>query len=399
MIPILGTVLLKLLYNGLFASGRSSPASLRAPSIYGGLAPQMRKILDRMPMLSKPENGPPFLMGPVLQLLIFTVQQQVQELWATQQYQFVDEHIEVHLDGHESSQDCVVLSWLKCKALPEDAPIVLIAPGLNCSKASLPGTAAYKALRSRGCRVAVFHKRGIGAPLKTPVFHLFGHPSDFQTVIEHIATRWPKAALHLVGYSSGNGLTGSHAALYSDNLPPSVASYALLVGGADYNFAFAPPRRNFWSDVLLDWGLLYFTKQRMLTPNADVLRAADPVGFQRAMTAKKMQELYQVCHKHFSGFPPEQEARINPFSKGCAVLENMRVPLLWVLTEDDPVMPGGPPDFWFEPLRRLEMTALAMFQHGSHLSCFRSWRLDRWVDQLLIEWLDALGMEMESRTT
>mmetsp|Transcript_11905 Transcript_11905/g.38270 ORF Transcript_11905/g.38270 Transcript_11905/m.38270 type:complete len:447 (-) Transcript_11905:112-1452(-) len=386
------------------------------PLLLGGHAPEVGELLARMPILWEALPPPFLLSNPVVQLLIFTVQQCLQERAAPKRYAFEDESLEVDLpdlDALEASpsdataspdalsgsrspgsRDTVVLSWLKTSvSLPDDAPVVLIAPGLNCTKESLPGTSVYDALLSRPCRVATYHKRAIGGLLAAPIFHLFGHPSDFQAAIEHIAGSWPRAPIHIVGYSSGNGLTGSHAAIYGSKPHPNIRSYLLLVGGANYNVAFAPERPNVWSSLLLDYGLLYFTKQRVLLRNREVLSAADPDGFEKAVGSRTMQGLYDLCMRHFCGFPRdragEAEAKLNPFSGGVGVLKPCRVPLLWVLTEDDPVMPGGPPASWMETLGGLDFAALAMFKHGSHCACYTSWRLERWVDRLLLEWLDA----------
>lgn len=394
---------------------RQSQLKALGPLLLGGRAPEMRELMARMPILKEAETAPLFLSSPVLQLLIFTVQQLLQERAAPKRYSFEDETVEVDLpdldvaDGSPSplqddgsgarspdSLDSVMLSWLKpSMVLPDDAPVVLITPGLNCNKESVPGTSVYDTLLSRPCRVATYHKRSMGGPLSAPIFHLFGHPSDFQAAIERVAQTWPRAPIHVVGYSSGNGLAGSHAALYGHSPHPNIRSYCLLVGGADYNTAFAPERTNMWSNVLLDYGLLYFTKERVLRRNQKVLSEADPVGFEKALSSRTMQGLYDHCMRHFCGFSKdraeEAEARLNPFGVGggVGVLAPIRVPLLWVLTEDDPIMPGGPPESWKKQLESLDYAALAMFKHGSHCACYTSWRLDRWVDRLLTEWLDA----------
>mmetsp|Transcript_32641 Transcript_32641/g.88433 ORF Transcript_32641/g.88433 Transcript_32641/m.88433 type:complete len:444 (-) Transcript_32641:43-1374(-) len=400
-----------------WAPARKVRAKLRlqalVPRVVGGAAPALGDLIARMPILREAMTPPPFLSNPVLQLVIFTLHQLFQERAALKKFSFEDDIVEVDLpdlaaaEGSRSpivddfsgarstdSRDGVVLSWLKLdKILPDDAPVVLITPGLNCNKESVPGTSCYDTLLKRPVRAVTYHKRAMGPPLSAPVFHLFGHPSDFQAAVERVAQTYPQAPIHVIGYSSGNGLAGSHAALYGSDPHPNLRSYLLLVGGADYNTAFAPERSNFWSNVLLDYGLLYFTKQRVLHRNRDLLSAADPAGFERAMTTKTMQGLYDLCMQHFSGFPKdhadEAEARLNPFKGGLGVMKTLRVPLLWVLTEDDPVMPGGPPASWIETLKGLDNAALALFKHGSHCACYGSWRLDRWVDRLLLEWLDA----------
>lgn len=407
------------------------------PLLEGGCSSKMQALLRRVPILHRPERTPLLLLFPTLQLAIFTVQQLFQELASRSRYAWKDEAVLVEIpmpvqgdvteaenclqdeDGNkehtedikgkiegmqrviEGTRDQVVLSWLQRREeLPADAPIVLIAPGLNCNKDSLPGTSPYEALLTRRCRVAVYHKRARAGLLQAPVFHLFGHPSDFQTALIHVAEKWPQAAIHVVAYSSGNGLVASHAARYAETMPATVRSILLLVGGAEYNVAFNPPRSNFMSRQLMD-GLAHFTKERLLKVNAKLLKLANPEGFEAAMAATTMQGLYNTCMKHFSGYTgdaaPYAEACLNPLADGVRAFHRIKVPLLWVLTEDDPVMPGGAAADWRQTVQNMPLAALATFRRGSHCACYDSYALSRWADKLMVEWLDAQDQEPDCK--
>eukprot|EP00933_Yihiella_yeosuensis_P072939 TRINITY_DN81497_c0_g1_i1.p1 TRINITY_DN81497_c0_g1~~TRINITY_DN81497_c0_g1_i1.p1 ORF type:complete len:435 (-),score=81.91 TRINITY_DN81497_c0_g1_i1:199-1503(-) len=377
------------------------------PVLYGGRSKRLKELLSRMPSMSQPEEAPAMFGGAVMQLIVFCFHQCVQEQRVFRgRYEFEDVNFKVKVDDAElDTEDEILVSWLKrvgdrrLDELPEDAPLVVVCPGLNCSKESIPGTSVYDTCVERGCRVLVHHKRGIGRPVKKPVIHIFGHPSDFQAVLEYAASKYPKAGIHILGYSSGNGLAGSHAALYADSMIPQVKSYCLLVGGANYNTAFAPENSNYQTELLFDKGLILVTKDRMLRKNSEVLKKANPDAFKLATEATKMQDVYDICHRYFSGYSEKQidyaEAKLNPLGNGLDVMQAIKVPLLWVLTEDDPVMPGGPPKSWLASLEKLDNCVLAMFRQGSHLACYRNWRLERWIDDILGEWLDAFSMDGE----
>ena len=92
-----------------------------------------------------------------------------------------------------------------------------------------------------------------------------------QAAIERVHLKFPKAGVHLVGMSSGNGLTGTFAALHGHR-HPYIHSYLLLLGGADYNVAFKPRCADWRTRVLYDWVLLPSAKARMLKLNEQVLR-------------------------------------------------------------------------------------------------------------------------------
>lgn len=301
--------------------------------------------------------------------------------------------------------DVVQVKWLQgtkgCnpRDLPADAPIVLLTPGLNCYSANLPGTAIYKKLLERPWRIGVYEKRGVDQSLgglQSPVFHMFGHPSDLHVVVKQVTARWPEAPLHLVGMSSGNGLTSCYLALHGHEVP-NLKSCLLLIGGEDYNSAFAPPKGNWSTRLVFDSTLMTYSKERMVYNNAKILRAHNADGYEAAMKAKTMQEFYDISMECFSGYGERQEAesRINAFNGGInTCMLSFKVPCLVCFTEDDPVAPGGPRQSWLDVISKADYAAMALFPTGSHLACYDSWTLSRWVDRLAVEWIEAVHKEV-----
>jgi len=391
----------------------------QVPKVVGGLGARMQAILARVPLL---REAPNLKLPSSLQLLVYAVQMMWQERQCDSQYEFETEAFSVSLPGDstEGCADRVHVQWLlgccthdhhrggptkkmdtgdcrkRQRELPPDAPIVLLTPGLNCYVGNLPGTAIYASLLERPWRVGVFEKRGVGgrgaSPLQAPTFHMFGHPSDLHVVVQQVAARWPGAPLHLVGMSSGNGLSASYLALHGPEVP-SLQSVLLLVGGEDYNVAFTPPGGNWLTRLVFDTVLLASSKDRMLRRNETVLRAHNTKAFEAALAAETMQEMYDISMEHFSGYADRREAerRINPFCGGhnqCML--GYEVPCLVCFTEDDPVAPGGPRSSWVDVVSKCGAAALALYPSGSHLACFENWKLSRWVDRLAVEWIEAV---------
>mmetsp|Transcript_81087 Transcript_81087/g.232979 ORF Transcript_81087/g.232979 Transcript_81087/m.232979 type:complete len:408 (+) Transcript_81087:59-1282(+) len=381
----------------------------KAPRIHGGFGDDLRIIFGSMPGLARVPLAPLGLSG-LAQLVLFAVQMILEEFWFTSAFDSTREEFAVSLPG-ESTTGCpdrVAVEWIKAQKgkaaqnLPDDAPIVIILPGLNCYAANLPGTSMYKELLGKSWRVGVFEKRGVGPAgskgLKSPVFHLFGHPSDLHEVVTRVCSRWPKANLHLVGLSSGNGLCGSYTTLYGGRVPALKGSL-LLIGGEDYNVAFAPPKADWRTRLVFDVTLLESTKSRFLRKNEAVLRRHSEVGYAACMAAQNLQDLYDLCMTYFSGYSDRDEAerQINGFSGSNECLMKIPVPFLVVYTEDDPVAPGGPRPEWVEVMDRCEKAAIAMFPSGSHLGCYDSWGLSRWVDKLAAEWVVAVELRCSGR--
>eukprot|EP00405_Crypthecodinium_cohnii_P008271 CAMPEP_0206423480 /NCGR_PEP_ID=MMETSP0324_2-20121206/2703_1 /ASSEMBLY_ACC=CAM_ASM_000836 /TAXON_ID=2866 /ORGANISM="Crypthecodinium cohnii, Strain Seligo" /LENGTH=408 /DNA_ID=CAMNT_0053888043 /DNA_START=40 /DNA_END=1266 /DNA_ORIENTATION=+ len=372
-----------------------------APKVIGGLGTQLHRILTTMPSLQELPTTPWGMPGMV-QLAVFTVQILLEEIFFEATYDTEREQVEVTIPG-DSTDGCtdrVNCVWIKGRKhrpkreLSEDAPIVILLPGLNCYAASLPGTSMYKALLKKPWRIAVFEKRGVGTPnapgLNAPAFHLFGHPSDLHQVVTIICGRYPKAPIHLVGLSSGNGLAGSYTALYGSQVP-ALRSSLLLIGGEDYNLAFAPPTGDWRTKLVFDQVLLETTKNRFLRRSEKVLRAHSEVGYAACLAAQTLQELYNLSTTYFSGYSDRAEAerRLNAFSGSNEVLLKSPVPFLVVYTEDDPVAPGGPRQEWVGVMKRCEKAALALFPSGSHLGCYDSPLLSRWVEKLAVDWVEA----------
>lgn len=374
----------------------------KAPLIYGGIGDEVRGILSAVPSLAYLPS-PPLGVGGMVQLFVFFLQTMWEAARFEMMFEFEQEEVPVNLPG-ESTTGCadrVLVKWLKAvkgkpeKSLPDDAPIVILLPGLNCYAASLPGTSIYKHLWERPWRVVVFEKRGVGPPgkakpLLAPCFHLFGHPSDLHEVVLRICKRYPKAPLHVVGQSSGNGLAGSYTVMYGDKVP-ALRSTLLLIAGEDYNLAFRPPKGDWTSRLVYDTALLETTKALFLRRNAAVLRKGSEAGYLACMAATTLQEMYDLTMLFFSGYSDRAEAErlINGFSGSNKCLETVAVPFLVIFTADDPAQPGGPRQEWVDVISKCEKAAMAIYPNGGHLGCYDGWRGARWTDRLAVDWIDA----------
>lgn len=374
------------------------------PRVIGGTSPLLQGILGRMPLLSSCPRAPLGVAGAI-QMGIFVVQMMLEEIYCKSAYTFEREDVEVTLPGNALPGGCperVAVQWLigrkgaPRRTLPDDAPIVILCAGLNCYAGNLPGTSAYGALLEKPWRVGVFEKRGVQGDgfkgLKSPAFHMFGHPSDLHVAVKRIELRWPKAPIHVVGMSSGNGLAGSYAVLHGREVP-NLKSALLLIGGEEYNMAFAPPLGNLLTWLFYDVVLLASSKSRFIRPSEAVLRKHNSKAVDDALSATTLQEFYDICMQHFSGYKDRAEAerRINPFNGGNECMLDVCVPFLVCFTEDDPVAPGGPRQCWLDVVKRCENAAVALYPSGSHLACYDSWRGSRWVEKLPVQWIEAVS--------
>lgn len=350
--------------------------------VYGS---EVASLIESVPLLQRPMRLPIGMWSGFVQLAVFSIQFKL-DSWRCP-YAFEREEVDVDLQGR--FHDKVALQWLqRSDTLPDDAPIVLLCPGLCNHERDLPGTNLYHLLLQRKWRTVVYLKRGLAGPLRAPVLHVFGHPSDLKAAIERIATRYRNAPIHVVCFSSGNGLGGSTSVFHGAQLP-SVSSYLLLCGGCDYS-RIAPdhPMRP-WTELLFSRILKPAVQQKLVAPHKATLCKEDAQGYRAVMAAETFQKMHDSMVAHFGGFGgTEDEA--NGFLGGNARLcRTQRTPFLSVYTEDDPVSPGGPRADWLDHYADSTHAACAVFSKGSHLACYEGldWSV-RWIDRLVLQWID-----------
>lgn len=376
-------------FLALLAWAALRPWSNAPPEILGGTS--IQDVLSCIGVLHETQRTPGLYTSGDVSLLI----QGLETQWTAPRcpYKFDFEFFDVDIDGYY--QDSVAIAWLRRPdEVAADAPVLIIVPGLCCDETNLPGTSLYPFLLQRNCRVGVFLKRGVASRLSAPVFHLFGHPSDLQAVLATMAKRRPHAAIHILSFSSGNGLAGSYATIHGGFDSP-VKSYLCMFGGSDYNALCGNSRRGRMcsSWLTVDVVLMKAAKAYFLQANEQVLCNHSVEGYRAAMRSRNFQELQNTVTLHFSGYSSAGAAdrRTNGFAGGPARFKGSRVPILWVTCADDPMLPGGPNDTWrsaFGP--DSPNVALAVFRRGSHGAAYESLRLAHWSDRLVSQWLDAM---------
>ena len=146
------------------------------PALYGGK--QIGHLLGACRTLHEKQKISWLLASGDLQLIVLGAQMIFQETFCP--YKFEREWVEVTGPDGKYPDKVVVtcdtfsivfraltpnlcpqvaISWLqRDEELPDDAPIVLICPGLNCHERNLPGTFIYQHLLQKPWRVGVYLK-------------------------------------------------------------------------------------------------------------------------------------------------------------------------------------------------------------------------------------------------
>lgn len=368
---------------------------LPPPKIYHG---GMESILGKMPMLKSCGYVRAFFpccgsLHQAVQLFAMLVHLRMQETFSKREFEV--EPVPVILENG-SCPDYVELHWLVRPQTisPVDAPILLVCPGIACGPHNLPFTTLYDHIPPLW-RVVVYMKRGMtNTPIRSPAIHLVGHPIDFRTTVLHLTKLYPGAPLHVVSYSSGNGIVSSCAAMHSaKNM--GISSIACFGGGCDYTQLNPEESMPFFTRLLFDVFLLNTAKYVLFGKgNRAVLSEHDPKAYSTLLSSSSLQSFYNTATDRFSGYGDDLEANahINGLFGGVGRLcKNVDVPLLHVFMEDDPLFYRGPSPSWKESYSKGRNTACLVYAHGSHLACFQNILTgERWVDRLVSEWLQAV---------
>lgn len=104
----------------------------------------------------------------------------------------------------------VALDWLEV-GCGDDAPIIVILPGLTGESQAEYIKCLVMQANCRGIRCVVFNNRGLGGvELKTPRLYCAANYDDLSEVINHVAAKNPNAKLGATGISMGGLILGNY---------------------------------------------------------------------------------------------------------------------------------------------------------------------------------------------
>lgn len=103
----------------------------------------------------------------------------------------------------------VALDWLE-KNCAEDAPIVIILPGLTGESQAEYIKFLVTAGNQKGIRCVVFNNRGLGGmELKTPRLYCAANCEDLSEVVNHVHKKYPDCLKGAAGISMGGLILGN----------------------------------------------------------------------------------------------------------------------------------------------------------------------------------------------
>ena len=268
--------------------------------------------------------------------------------------------------------------------LPEDTPTIVLMHTITGSPESM--RELVKDLNQyTGWRVALCIRRGHAKlPMPVPKINLFGSTDDLREQIAFIQKAFPKSGLYGVGSSAGTGLLVRYLGEEGKNTPLK-AAFALCPGyNTETGFKHVHP---FYSKVMTKKLFKAFihpyqTTWSNLSDVADVL------------LTRNLDE-FQSRYFQLAGYPTMKDYHqaVNPIY----VFENVKIPLMILNAEDDPVCHIQNLEPYKEIIQRMDNVTVVTTKKGSHCGFYEGIKSTHsWANKLMADYLQNIEEQSQA---
>jgi uncharacterized protein len=258
--------------------------------------------------------------------------------------------------------------------LPEDTPTIVLLHTLTGSPESM-AEIVHDLQQYIGWRIALCIRRGhANLPMKVPKINLFGSSDDLKEQLVFIQKKLPKSDLYAVGSSAGTGLLVRYLGEVGAETPFK-AAFALCPGyNTETGFKNVHP---FYSKIMVKKLL-----DKFVQPYPDVWQGMDAVN--KIKNAKNLAE-FEKMYYQMAGFNDYESytKATNPIY----VFENVKIPLLILNAEDDPVCHIKNFEPYKEKILKMENVAVITTKKGSHCGFYEGpISTKSWANKLIAEY-------------
>ncbi|GIL67640.1 hypothetical protein Vafri_20979 [Volvox africanus] len=292
---------------------------------------------------------------------------------------------------------CVALDWeyidqeVEQKSLPEDAPVLVLLPGLTGGSGDSYILHAMQSARQAGIRAVVFNSRGTAdSPVLTPQFYSASYTGDTRAVIAHVGRCYPQSrALLAAGWSLGANILlrylGEEGAATPLRAAVSMCNpFNLSVSNQGLTQGF-----NRIYDLNLARSL-----QRIFTKHALLWRGMPPpFRPEDVPLASTIREFDDCITIHSFGWRTVDEYYRG--SSSSLSVPHIAIPTLCIQALDDPIAPKEATPF--EALSENPNCTLVTTLTGGHLGWVAGPDAPfgaPWTDKVMFEWLNSVVSEL-----
>lgn len=333
------------------------------PKLYFKSQGQMAEILKQLPQLHDKYRPTPWLTNTHAHLLYFDL---IKKKTVKLEYDRLDQL--TMQDG-----GITAISWYGYD-LPQNTPTIVIMHTITGTPASM--RELVKDLHDyTGWRIALCLRRGhAGLPMPVPQMSIFGSTSDLREQIDFIQKQFPHSELYAVGSSAGTGLLVRYLGEQGCDTPIK-AAFAMCPGyDTELGFENVHP---FYTKVMTKKLFKAF-----IAPYAQTWNQVASVP--RVLQTKTLQE-FQKEYFEMAGYSDYQSysQAINPIY----VFENVKIPLMILNAEDDPVCSIKNLEPYKETIQNMENIVVVTTKKGSHCGFYEGLHTKSWASKLMSEFL------------
>ena len=333
------------------------------PILYHNPQSELNKVLAKIPQLKQKYRPTPWLSNPHVHLIYFDV---IKKKTIRLKYDVI-ERLSMSDGG------ITAIAWYGLD-LPEDTPTIVLMHTITGSPESMREL-VRDLNRYTGWHIALCLRRGhADLPMPVAKMNLFGSTDDLREQIEYIQKKYPKSDLYGVGSSAGTGLLVRYLGEEGENTPLK-AAFALCPGyNTETGFQNVHP---FYSKMMTK---KLFSK--FITPYSvtwqntntlkDVLKAKNLVEFERAYFEMAGYQDYETYTQ-----------ATNPIY----VFENVKIPLMILNAEDDPVCHIKNFEPYKEVIQSMPNVVVVTTKKGSHCGYYEGVQTKSWATKLMSSYL------------
>ena len=325
-----------------------------------------QKIVSSLSRLHRPFKPTPWAFNSHLQLIVLVVK----EFFSTPL-----RYDRVEVIGMEDG-GTTGLCWVG-DGLAEDSPIIVVLHTINGTPQSM-SQLVDDLHRFTGWKTVLCVRRGhVDINFTTPKYNSMGDTNDLRAQLDTISARFPCAPLYMLGSSAGSGLLVRY--LGEPEVNDQVKGAFAYCPGYDISIAFQRSH-DFYSRLMAKKLVKNFVE-----PNRHLFQSK--TNLSQLLNAENLHDFHQHLFA-VAGFESHDHylEHINPVT----VMDNIRIPIMVLNSEDDPVCVLQNVLEYKRSLESMEKSILVITKRGSHCAHLTGWLAQSWSHQLAADYFKAL---------
>lgn len=330
------------------------------PKVYFNPQGQVKDIVSSLPQLQQKYRPTPWLANTHLHLMYFDM---IKKKSVRLQYDRIEQV--TMQDGGVTG-----IAWLGLD-LPTDTPTVVLMHTITGTPESM-AELVRDLNQYTGWRVALCLRRGhAGLPMPVPKINLFGFTADLREQIALIQQKFPKSDLYAVGSSAGTWLLVRYLGEEGDKTPFK-AAFALCPGyNTESSFENVHP---FYNKIMAKKLV-----KRFIQPYQDTWQ--DIQSLPDVLASKTLVE-FERRYYELTGFA--DYSSYSQATNPIYVFENIKIPLLILNSEDDPVCHIKNLEPYKATMFNMQNVAVITTKKGSHCGFYEGSRTTHsWANRLI----------------